>query len=212
MLLHRTCRSSVLALALLTPLVCCAPAGALQERVRIGGVEVAVYGPDWTWQGRDVNVLVVMRNGTTSPADVSVRLRIPSEARSAFGRMDRAYEWTSEELTREVTVEADGAVRQAFAGITALSDAPLGEYAFTVELAVGDARHEAVYPVQVVRGAAIRGGRWAALSVPAAIALVWCAAFVVVLSRMAGPRAWRTSPEPLTEPADAPAWIREVRP
>ncbi len=205
-------RPGALFLAVLGALTCCAPAGAIQQRQSVGGIDIAVYGPDWTWQGRDINVLIVFTNPSDTPVAAEAALRMPPDSGAAFGRFGQPHEWAEDDLARSVTIPPRAAVREAFAGITALSDAPLGDYALALDLAVGETRDAVAYPVRIVRGAAVRGGRWAALAIPAAIALVWCAAFVIVLSRQARPGAWRTPPPAMDEPANAPAWIKEARP
>lgn len=188
---------------------CCAGnAAAFSTTTDLGaGVSVSVYAPDWIWQDRDINILVVARN--TGPVPVTVRLELvwPEGRATCFKYADET----------EKTLEAapGQTAREAFAGITALEHGPGGQpiplehYRFVL-LMRGNGQEKAIpYPLSTIRGAVVAPGALA-LYLPAGIALAWCVVFYIALARMSDPWAWfRRRAERGDWPAP-PDWVHET--
>jgi len=183
-------------------------ARAFTETREFGAVSLTAYAPDWTWQKRDVNILLIARNQGTSSAEVAVALGLPPGQAGHF-----AYEGPLEHTLRIAPGET---VLQAFAGITALdrdavaNPVPRQTYTFLIEARGEGDRAAIAYPVTTIRGAAVEPGAWA-LYLPAALALLWCAVFALALVLMAQPGAWRQPGAMATQSPEAPAWIEERR-
>jgi hypothetical protein len=167
-----------------------------------GDTEITVYGPDWTWQGRDINILLIARNHGESAAAFTFTLNMPEEAARLF-----VY---GGEMTRSLRVAPGKTARECFAGIQARTGISTDACVLRLEVADNAARAPVhiEYPVSTIRGAAVRPGVWA-LYLPAGIALAWCLIFFLVLRRLARPGAWRNKPDAVRETADAPPWIHD---
>ena len=192
-------------LAVLAGMCSIAPhAIGLTETGSVDGIEYAVYAPDWTWQKRDVNILVVLENSGSEPAEVTLDLVFPPGKESHF-----QYEANGDELnpTRvEVTVPAGGTARRAYTNIRALDGVPRQTYQFELLIRVGGRVARVAYPVRTIRGAMVSPGKWALLA-PGAVALAWCIVFALAATRFASARAWRTPSTPIDEPEQAEPWI-----
>ncbi len=175
-------------LCVVAVLAVAAPARAFTVQREWGGVSVTVHAPDWTWQKRDINILLIARN----PGDVSVA--IPMRCVLPEGLEDH-FTWDG---NRELTLTAlpGETARACFSGITALDGVPTGDYAFAITLGTGASAQGIEYPVRTIRGAAVNPGPWA-LYLPALLALLWCVVFAGALVYMGGWRAWREHGEPI---------------
>ncbi len=179
----------------------CPPAHALTEETRIDDVAVTVFAPDWTWQNRDVNILLVLENDASAPRDVSVSLVLPPGNEDDFEIPEGA------EVTRTVKLNPDDTVRQAFTKITARPGPKLQTYEFAIDVSVNGEQATVLYPLQTIRGAVSRGAVWVALLVPCGVALMWCIAFALALKHFARPGAWKAPSEALKEPEHKEPWI-----
>lgn len=162
----------------------------------IGNLSITVYAPDWTWQNRDINLLVVARNAGALPHTLTLTLHWPEGAENDFRYAG--------ETGKRLTVPPGGTERISFAGITALARGR--EYRFRVIASAAGEEAHFEYPVKTIRGAVVGSGNWA-LYLPAGIALIWCVAFAVVLRRFAAPGAWRQPGPPIAAPEAPPSWI-----
>jgi len=185
-------------------------AHALTESGEIAGLSYTVYAPEWTWQRRDINILVVLENGGASATPVRVSLELPVGGEDHFGLRGQAIGWDEQPLHFEVMVPPGAVVRQAFTGITALPGFPRTTYEFALALRSGSQEVRVPYRVRTVRGQTLKGGRWSAVLVPVAVALVWCIAFVLALRRFSTGGAWKTSGAPIPEPEAPEHWIEGV--
>lgn len=181
-------------------LAVCLPGGAFafQQTYSLGNVDVAVYAPDWTWQKRDINILIVARNEGTQTEQISAALTLPEGKENDFS--------FAGEPVCTLVAAPKGIARAAFAGIAAKDGVPKQTYHFSIRLHAGNGDAVADYPVKTIRGAVVNSGNWA-LYLPAGVALAWCLAFAIALRRMAGPGAWRRAAEAIEPSADRPAWI-----
>ncbi|MCP4645365.1 MAG: hypothetical protein GY851_33285 [bacterium] len=175
---------------------------ALTGSGETGGVEYAIFAPDWTWQNQSINILVVLTNPSEASAEVDVRLVFPEGKTDDF-----TYDGPG---TQPVTVAAGETVRTAFTNVLAKNDVPLQTYDFGFTVTYGGTSADVAYALRTIRGQAIRGGRFVAIVVPTAVALVWCIAFAMALKRFAKPGAWRTVSEPVDEQEDKEAWIDQT--
>jgi len=182
-------------LGLLACLLACTRAFALTQTGALGELHYAVYAPDWTWQGCAVNVLAVFENRGSEPAEVTVRLVLPPGNENHF-----AYDGPAS-LT--ATVPPGGTVREAFTNIMALTGFPLLDYPFAFEIECAGQSARVAYPVRTIRGQVFSGGKYAALFVPAGVALLWCIVVARVLRRFARPGAWKTPSQPYSDEAGA---------
>lgn len=186
------------AAALIT--ICCVPvSGAFMHEMRVGDVACTVYAPDWTWQGRNVNILVVAENRGNQAAGLALELGLPPGKGEHF-----AYDGPRR-LAAEF--EPGGSQRLAFVNIEAKTGVPRQTYGLTLTAASGGESREVSYPLRTIRGQAFGQQRWVALAVPAGVAAVWCAAFVFALKRFTERGAWRRPPPAMDEPEEKPAWI-----
>jgi len=156
-------------------------AHALEETGRVGGIEFAVYAPDWTWQKRDANVLVVLENTGRGAADAAVKLSLPAGKEHHF-----AYAGPE---TLAATLEPGEIVRKAFTQIRALSGVPRQTYSLELTFESDGTRVVVPYSLRTIRGAAVGVGTWA-IVFPVVIAGVWCLVFFIALRLLAGPGAW----------------------
>lgn len=164
----------------------------------VDNLRFTVYAPDWTWQDRDINVLIVLENRSGVPADVSVTLSLPP------GKQDH-FEYQGD-TRATITVPPGKVLRHAFTNIRALGGVPRQVYPFELSVEHDGRRVQVPYPMRTIRGAAVSPGKWA-LFLPVGLALLWCMVFVLVMGRIALPRAWRTSTEPVTFPEHRELWI-----
>ena len=179
-----------------------AHAHALTYSDEIGDVSFTIYAPDWTWQDRDVNILVVLENTGTGTENVEVRLVLPEGKEDHFG-------YDGPDMVR-ANLAPDTVVRRAFAGVLAKPGVPRQVYDLGLTIETGHGMAMATYPLRTVRGQAFSGDWWAPLFVPPIVALAWCAAFVIALRKFASPRAWRTNPPPVEEPETKEPWIDQM--
>jgi hypothetical protein len=173
-------------------------AHALTDSATLGDLKFTVYAPDWTWQKRDINVLVVLENADSAAAQVTLSLRFPP------GKEDH-FEYGGEQ-SLSVAVPPGESVRHAFTDIRALDDVPRQVYDFTLSVIYGGREAQVVYPVRTIRGAAVSPGKWALL-LPGGIALAWCIVFATVVRRFAEPGAWRIPSAPVPEPERGEPWM-----
>jgi hypothetical protein len=167
------------------------PAFALTETGTLGKLHYSLYAPDWTWQGRDLNILAVFENDGSETAEVTVRLILPP------GKEDH-FEYDGP-ASISATVPPGGTVRKAFTNVNALKGFPRQEYAFAFEMECGERSARAAYPMRTIRGQVFSGGRMVALFVPAGIALVWCIVVALVMRRFAKAGAWKTPSPPVSD-------------
>lgn len=191
-------------LALLCLLVVAPGAHALTQEGRVGDVAFTVYAPDWTWQKRDVNVLVVLKNEGAEQVGASVRVVLPAGKEGDF-TVDTSK--NSEPLQCVASLPPKETVRRGFTGITAKDGVPLQTYAFAVEVSVGEEKTVVPYPMRTIRGEVIGKSKWAPLVVPSGVALVWCIAFALIFKRFGKRGAWKTVSEPFADSADKESWI-----
>ena len=184
---------AVLAMACLAP-----DAEALVSAQALQDLTVTVYAPDWTWQKRDINMLVVVRNEGPDAEVVSLGLVLPEVLEDHFRFKGEAK--------ASVEVPPGEVVRYAFTDITALDGVPRQRYTFALEARTDDAAISMAYPVRTIRGAAVSPGEWATF-LPVGIAAVWCLVFLLGLRRFASPGAWHTPSAPIREPVHPESWI-----
>jgi hypothetical protein len=185
--MHRFARIPAVILLLIsfTVFIVAPYSSALTQEMGVDGLRVTVFGPDWTWQSRDVNVLIVLDNdGDEAQAGV-VRLTLPTDKPDHF-----AYSGPS-----EISFELNPGETQrvAFTDITAASGVPRQTYSFDLQVEVAGNVMALDYPVTTVRGPVLPPGLWA-VYVPAGLALMWCIVFWLVLRRLGAPGAWKTRP------------------
>jgi hypothetical protein len=201
MTIHGVCyRASVVCAAVLV-VGLQGTAGAFETTQSVGPVLLSVYAPDWTWQKRDINILMVARNKGQEAATLSVELVLP------VGQEDH-FVYVGEKV-KTLTAGPGEAVRAAFAGITAKDGVPTQQYVLALKIRAGDGDTTLEYPVQTIRGAAVNPGKWA-LYLPAGVALIWCAAFALALRRMSGAGAWRRSGPAVKTLPNQPGWVEDV--
>jgi len=176
-------------------------AAGFTEIRQLGTLSVTIYAPDWVWQKRDINILLIARNPSDLPVDWSVRLEFPEGEADHFD-----YAGTKE---KSVHVPSLDTARTSFAGIVARDSVPTQTYDFRVYFTDGTNELSLTYPVRTVRGAAVSGGNWA-LYLPVGIALLWCLVFAVALRIMAAPGAWRQIPPSLLRLAETPEGAVDV--
>lgn len=177
------------------------PGHALSYRVEdLGELECTVYAPDWTWQNRDINILVVLENHSDSPTEAVLTLGFPP------GKEDH-FEYPGETCA-VLKVPPGSTVRHAFTNIRALAGVPRQTYPFRLLVEHAGRTSEVPYPMQTIRGAVVSPGKWA-LILPVGLALLWCIVFAAAMSRLAQPRAWRTSADPATLPEASASWINQ---
>ncbi len=199
---------SVLALlcaAILIP----STASAFTGEARLGDLSVTAYAPDWIWQDREINILLVARNAGSAPVSVSFELKYPEDGAGYFSLKDG--------MQRAVDVARGAIGRQGFAGIVALEhtpdgrQAPLGLYEFRLQVSAGMERGEIRYPVTTIRGAAVSPGALA-IYLPVGISLAWCVVFYWVLTRWQGRGAWRKYSTGALDLLVSPEWVEETPP
>ena len=188
-------------------------AAALTANGVVDDVAYSVYAPDWTWQNRDVNVLVVLENRSDAPREVRVQFGIPRDRLADFGVAGKPVAPDETKTTAEAHLGPKESTRLAFTEITPLaaradgSKVPLGDYALSLRIQFDDVSATVPYPLRTIRGQAFSGGRWVALLAPTAVALVWCLAFALALRRFAATGAWKKPPSPVNEPEKKEPWI-----
>lgn len=171
----------------------------LMQSGSLDDLKYSVYAPDWTWQKRDINILVVLENTREESAEVGLKLVFPPGKEHHF-RYDG-------ERTIDLAVPGGKSVRHAFTNIVALDGVPRQVY--DLELIVRYEGQEArvAYPVRTIRGAAVSPGKWA-LFLPGGVALAWCIVFLAVIRRFAKAGAWRIPAEPFRERDMLQPWIQ----
>lgn len=177
------------------------PAAAFTEMCQLGAISATVYAPDWVWQKRDINILLIARNSTDHPVDLAMQLEFPEGQAEHFD-----YAGKKE---KNVHVPARDMARASFAGIVARDRVPTQTYTFRICFSDGTNELALAYPVQTVRGAVVSGGNWA-LYLPVAITLLWCLVFAAALKKMAAPGAWRQPAPSIPHLAQIPAGTTDV--
>lgn len=174
---------------------------ALTRTGAVGNVQYTVYAPDWTWQDREVNILVVLHRLVEEDLPVNVSLVFPPGKEADF-----TYSGKTEVDT---VLTESGRYRDAFVGIKPLATAPRQVYPFRIRVRSGGEEAVVEYPLRTIRGAAVSPGKWAVL-LPVAVALAWCFVFLFVLRRLSAPGAWRRPAAPLSEPETVEPWINRI--
>ncbi|MFC2075511.1 hypothetical protein ACFLT7_00365 [candidate division KSB1 bacterium] len=160
---------------------------AVTQTIEEAGVSISLYGPDWIWQRRDVNILVVGRNRTDHTVQLELILRLPDASGDAFN-------YDGPERV-DLILPPGETKRTAFTGLTASDGVPLDTYPLIVECKIDGKALVFDYPVKFIRGGVVRPGVWAVLA-PAFLAGLWCILIVLYLSRIGRPGAWRKPGEP----------------
>jgi hypothetical protein len=217
-----TRRKAIALLAVLAWAVAGPAAWALSHSGEVGGAGFTVYAPDWTWQKRDINILVVLDNPGAAPAEFTLDLTFPEGKEDHFGYIGKdkktypyvdetgqSHPIPAEALHLTTSVSAGGSERQAFTNITAFAGVPRQEYAFGITVRCGGETVQVPYPVQTVRGAVVPPGKLA-LFLPGGIALAWCLVFAFVVRRFARRGAWKVASEPIKASEEREAWIDQT--
>jgi hypothetical protein len=166
----------------------------------MGHLKTTVYAPDWIWQKNAVNILVVLENEGSQPADCTVQLVFPKSLAEHFDFDPKIEEVSSFHIPPRTTV------RHAFTNIEALGGVELQTYPFQVQIARGTRPEIVEYPLTTIRGPLVSSAQWAML-LPAFIGLACCLLFVAAGKKFSQPRAWRTPSEPIAEPEKLEDWI-----
>lgn len=168
----------------------------------VGDVGYTVYAPDWTWQDREVNILVVLRSTTGSPREATVSLVLPPDKAGDFA-------YGGEAVIRE-TLEDSTPVRAAFVGIKPLSGVPRQTYPLEVRIHTAGGETHIDYPLRTIRGAAVSPGKWAVL-LPVAVALAWCVVMGIALHRLSPTRRWWRVSGSVQMAESGEEWIHRTR-
>ncbi len=174
---------------------------AMTQTGTLAGVDYQVFAPDWTWQKRDINMLVVLSNRQEADVTVDLDLAFPESKEDHFSHAGQR--------AAQIIVPPHETVRHAFTAITALDGYPLQVYEFSLGLGVRGQDIAISYPVKTIRGAAVRPGQWA-LYLPAGLALLWSLVFMGVLPRFATRGAWRVPGKPVRVEEEPEAWIEQT--
>jgi hypothetical protein len=180
-----------------------APVFALTETEEMGHLKTTVYAPDWIWQKNAVNILVVLDNEGSQPADCTVELIFPESHSDHF-----KYE-TDLEKSVSIHIPPRTTLRHAFTNIEALAGVDLQTYPFQFRITKGTQTRIIEYPLTTIRGPLVSSARWA-LYLPAFICIACCLLFVVAGKKFAQPRAWRTPSEPIPEPNELEDWVNQI--
>ena len=97
-------------------------ARALTRSATIDDLKFSVYAPDWTWQKRDINILVILENTSEKPAQVRLNLVFPPGKEHHFG-------YDGERIIH-LGVPGGKTLRHAFTNIVALDGVARQVYAF----------------------------------------------------------------------------------
>ncbi len=186
------------------------PAAALESEGDLAGIQFSIYAPDWTWQGRDVNVMAVFENPTAVAATCAIALEFDGEQVNHFGRNGAPITPDSGPLVNEVSVPPGETRRIALTGITALNGFPRQVYPLTLRVDVNASETRIAYPMRTIRGQAFSEGRAIALGIPIGVALIFAVAFAAVLRKSGDPDAWKTVPAPATVPEKPESWINQI--
>ena len=62
---------------------------AFTQSGTLGNLTYTVYAPAWTWQNRDINVLVVLENNGVDPVDTRLQLVLPRGKEEHFGQLKK---------------------------------------------------------------------------------------------------------------------------
>ncbi len=193
-----------------TAIVATHAAIALESEGDAAGVRYGVYAPDWTWQGRDANIMAVFENRTAAAVTCSITLIIPADQASHFGRNGGPATDESAPLVNEVFVPPGETRRVALTGVTALLGFPRQTYPLLLTLRVNDTETPIDYPLRTIRGQAVSEGLAVSLGLPISVALLFSAAFAAVLKRTGAPGAWKTVPHSATDPESPEPWINQT--
>jgi hypothetical protein len=167
----------------------------------VGPIQIRHYAPDWIWQDRAVNLLLVLRSEARAPRRVEVTLDLPA---GVFFQPPR-----EETLVRNVDLQPGETRRIAFANILALSfrpstgePLPRGVHEFALRARSGGESAREGVRVRTIRGAMVRGNVWC-IVVPAAICFLWSIGLLALLSRKSPAGAWRRVREVIPDRRDA---------
>ena len=166
---------------------------ALEATGVLGDLSYAVYGPDWTWQKRDLNVMAVLQNTGVEPVVGILRMALPDTEPLPFA--------TQQPLMQTFQVPAGETLRLAFTQIQASDLAPRGMHDLAIGISTYGNVAEIPYRVRTIRGAAMNPGKWALL-LPVLLTVLWSALLFWVLRRMGGTGAWRTPGAPFQPNAE----------
>lgn len=177
----------------------------------VDNVSYSIYAPDWTWQGRDANIMAVFENKTDSAATCSISLVVLHEHADYFGRNGAPTTPETSPLSTEISIPPGETRRVALTGFTALHGFPLQTYPIVLSLRINENPISVDYPLRTIRGQAVSEGRAVALGVPIGVALLFSAAFAFVLRRAGDADAWKKVPASTPEPDHPESWIYEIR-
>lgn len=159
----------------------CVGAGALEATGTVGPLKYAVYGPDWTWQQRDLNIMLVLENTGVEQVGGLARVVLPDAEPLPFV--------TEQPLSQKFEIFPGQTLRLAFTQIKATDQAPRGIHNLGIGIGIYGDFAEVPYPVRTVRGAVVSPSKWALL-LPVALTGMWSIVLYVALRRMGGARAW----------------------
>ena len=182
----------------------CVESRALNACASAGGCSVAIFAPDWIWQGETINIMAVARNNSASDAKLAVAAACEAGAEDVFNMPQPSDVST--------VVPAGGKVRLAISGIRVLPNARTGISALSIHVASGGDLARIEYPVSIIRGSLVEKGIWSIL-LPALVAFLWSAALLLVLPRYSERGAWKRPsavfvPEGESHPLDTPTHER----
>ncbi len=186
------------------------PAGALESEGDAAGIHFSVYAPDWTWQGRDANIMAVFENRSDAIATCAISLTMAEDHAGHFGRDGGPTTEETPPLVEEVSVAPGETRRIALTGLTALHGFPRQTYPLSLTLAVNDTETKIDYPLRTIRGQAVSDGLAVSLGLPIGVALLFSVAFAAVLFSTSAPGAWKTIPKPTPEPNQSEPWINQT--
>lgn len=166
-----------------------------------GAISITVYAPDWTWQKRDINVLIVIENKSPSEVSGELSLQLPDRFEDHF-KFDG-------EASNSFALASGSEGRFAFTNITALDGVPRQTYAFAIELNADAGVVRVPFDITTVRGAAVSPGLWA-IWLPAGVAACWCVVFLAMMGRYAQPRSWLTPSPPIAPVSKMEPWIERT--
>ena len=162
------------------------PLYAFTRTVEVNDLVFHLYGPDWIWQGRDVNLLIVAENRGGSARLARVVLVSMGEKSYRPG-----FSYSGPD-TLDFSVPPHGRAMSAFVGLTARKDVTLGRYTLPVSFSCDGISKRVENGVRIIRGEAVRPGLMVVV-VPSLLAGLWCLVIVVYLSKVSGRGAWRVS-------------------
>ncbi|MBI4557906.1 MAG: hypothetical protein HY706_10020 [Candidatus Hydrogenedentes bacterium] len=171
---------------------------ALTMSRQLSDLTYTVYAPDWTWQGRNINIVVSVENPSDAEKHLHVALTLPSGKESDF---DYAGE---NEI--DLTLPPRSVQRCAFVNLYARNDVPRGSYDFELMLNSDHSTSKVSYRLRTIRGALVGPGK-PTLLLLTGITVIVSLVFATVFRLISAPQAWRTPGAPFEGPKDHEAWI-----